>query len=120
MCYVFFGKRDRIIFQMGVLVVCLLAATNVLAQKQITCSDGVRYEIDFVQISIQYQGTTLSGTLSGLSALGARVKVEPKTLQIVATATQQWNEFLKGLVAGYNSCAITKGLRKNNFSIFRT
>jgi tetratricopeptide (TPR) repeat protein len=28
-------------------------------------------------------------------------------LQQASAATQQWNEFLKGLVSGYNSCAIT-------------
>jgi hypothetical protein len=28
-------------------------------------------------------------------------------LQQASAATRQWNEFLKGLVAGYNSCAIT-------------
>ncbi|MDE2367324.1 MAG: tetratricopeptide repeat protein, partial [Betaproteobacteria bacterium] len=59
------------------------------------------------QIAIQYQGTGLGVTLSGLSALSARLQVEPKTLQTATAATQQWNEFVKGLVVGYNSCAIT-------------
>ncbi len=95
-----------------------LSATNASAQKRVTCDDGeVHVQIDLKQIAIQYQGSSLAGTLSGLSFFGSRLTVEPKTLQIAAAATQQWNEFLKGLVTGYNSCAITKsqyneGLRR--------
>jgi len=87
---------------------CLFLISPALAQKKIQCPDGVHYEIDVNQISIQYQGTQFISTLSGLGALGARIAVEPKTLQTAAEATQQWNEFLKGLVVGYNSCVITK------------
>jgi hypothetical protein len=39
--------------------------------------------------------------------LSAHLSVEQKVLQQASAATQQWNEFLKGLVVGYNSCAIT-------------
>jgi hypothetical protein len=46
--------------------------------------------------------------LSGLSVLGTRLEVAPKKLQEAAAATQQWNEFVKGLAAGYNSCAVTQ------------
>ena len=67
-----------------------------------------RYQIDVRQIAIQYEASALSATLSGLSVLRARIAVEPKTLQTAAAATQEWNEYLKGLAVGYNSCAITK------------
>ncbi len=86
-----------------------LSATNASAQKRVTCDNGeVHVQIDLKQIAIQYQGSSLAGTLSGLSVFASRLAVEPKTLQIAAAATQQWNEFLKGLVTGYNGCAITK------------
>lgn len=77
--------------------------------RKITCPDGdVRYEIDLKDIAIQYQGSSFAATLSSLSVLGIRFKVAPRQLQEAALATQQWNEFLKGLVVGYNNCVISK------------
>ena len=64
--------------------------------------------IDVKQIAIQYDASSFAGTLSGLSVLGRRLEVAPKKLQEAAAATQQWNEFVKGLAAGYNSCAVTQ------------
>src|SRR5437867_877755 len=90
----------------GLLMVLLLPLAA--AQKWLVCPDGERFEIDIRQIAVRYEASGLSATLSGLSVLGTRATVEPKTLQTAATATQQWNEYLKGLVAGYNSCVITK------------
>ena len=46
--------------------------------------------------------------MSSLSFFGSRLGVEPKTVQKAEVATRVWNEYLKGLVVGYNSCAITK------------
>ena len=86
----------------------LLFAIPIQAQKRIDCPDGVHYEIDLSEIIIKYQATSFSATLSGLSIFRNRIGVEPKMVQKAEAATQQWNEFLKGLVAGYNSCAITK------------
>jgi tetratricopeptide (TPR) repeat protein len=45
--------------------------------------------------------------LSGLNVLKERFEVVPQKLQEAAVATQQWNELVKGLAAGYNSCVIT-------------
>ncbi len=87
------------------LVVVPLAAQ---AQRVIRCPGEEHLEIDIQQIAIQYKASGFSATLSGLSALSARLSLEPKTLQTAAAATQEWNEYVKGLVAGYNSCAITK------------
>jgi len=79
------------------------------AAKKITCApDDVRYEINVDKLAIQYQATGLEATLSGLSVLGARVDVAPKTLQQAAVATQKLNEFIKALATGYNRCAISK------------
>ena len=78
------------------------------AQKTVHCADGDHILIDVKQIAIQYDASSFAGTLSGLSALGPRLEVAPKKLQDAAAATQQWNEFVKGLAAGYNSCAVTQ------------
>ena len=74
--------------------------------KKVNCSDGDHYEITVEEIAIKYNGTRFQGTFDGLARLGAKVTVEQQTLQTAAAATQQWNEFLKGLVVGYNSCAL--------------
>ncbi|MEP6879682.1 MAG: hypothetical protein ABI865_12630, partial [Nitrosospira sp.] len=92
----------------NLLLLGMLFSTSAMAAKKISCPDGEHIEIDIKQIAIQYQGTSLGVTLNGLSALQARLNVEPKTLQTATEATQQWNEFVKGLVMGYNSCAITR------------
>ena len=87
----------------------LLFAIPIQAQKRIDCAgDGVHYEIDLSEIIIEYQAKSFSATLSSLSIFGNRIEVEPKMVQKAEAATQQWNEFLKGLVVGYNSCAVTK------------
>lgn len=83
-------------------------ATGTCAQKRITCPDGEHIEIDIHQITIQYNASSFGVTLNSLSALSAHFEVAPKNLQEAAAATQQWDELLKGLAAGYNSCAITK------------
>ena len=86
----------------------MLCAPTIAAQKRIDCSDGIRYEIDLRELAIEYQVHSFSATLSSFSILGSRLGVEPKTVQKAEAATQVWNEYLKGLVVGYNSCAITK------------
>src|SRR5262245_56557531 len=94
-----------------ILVFVLVVAswsTPLLAQQRITCPDKTqRITIDLKRVQIQYNASSFAGTLASLGALSARVSVEQKVLQQASAATQQWNEFLKGLVAGYNSCAIT-------------
>ncbi len=92
----------------AVILLGLASVTRAVAQKRIPCPDGEHIEIDVRQISIQYGASTFAGTLGSLSALGARLEITPKRLQEVAVATQQWDEFLKGLAAGYNTCAVTR------------
>ncbi len=83
-------------------------STQAFAQQRITCPDKTqRVTIDLKQIQIEYNASGFAGTLASLGALSAHFSVDQKVLQQASAATQQWNEFLKGLVAGYNSCAIT-------------
>jgi hypothetical protein len=87
----------------------LLNAAALLAQKQHTCQNGeVHIEINVENLALRYEAKTFETTLSGLVGLGGRISVSPKTLQEAAAATQQWNELLKGLAVGYNSCAISQ------------
>src|SRR5262249_28675307 len=82
-------------------------APAALEKKKIVCRGGeTRLEVSVKELAIQYEGWSLSGTLSSLSVLGTRLAVDPKTLQQAAAATQQWNELLKGLAAGWNSCVL--------------
>ena len=89
-------------------LVALPWPTQAFAQQKITCPDKTqRVTIDLKQIQLQYNAASFAGTLASLGALSAHLSIEQKVLQQASVATQQWNEFLKGLVAGYNSCAIT-------------
>jgi hypothetical protein len=98
----------KTLYLMLFVLVGLSWSTQVFAQQRITCPDKTqRITIDLKQIQIQYSASSFAGTLASLGALSARVSVEQKALQEASAATQQWNEFLKGLVTGYNSCAIT-------------
>ncbi len=91
------------------LVLVLAGARGVLAQKKIVCPGGeTRLEVSVKELSLQYEGWSLSGTLGSLSVLGTRLSVDPKTLQQAAAATQQWNELLKGMAAGWNGCILSK------------
>ena len=79
------------------------------AEQKIPCDgDGTHNRIDLDQLTLKYQATEWDSRLAALSKLAGVLKAEPKTLQVATEATQKWNEFLKALVLGYNSCAITK------------
>ena len=86
----------------------LLASGRAAAEKKIPCPDGEHIEIDVKQIAIKYDASSFAGTLSSLNALSGRLEVAPKQLQEAAAATQQWNQLIVGLAAGYNSCVVTR------------
>ena len=92
----------------SLLLLFFASASRCWAQNKKSCPDGDHYEIDVKQVALQYDVSSFAGTLSALSVLGARLEVAPKKLQEASAATQQWDVFVKGLAAGYNSCAITR------------
>ena len=92
----------------GLLLLLVFTPANAQTRKTISCPDGDHIEIDVRQIAIQYDASSFAATLGGLSVFSARLEIVPKQLQEAAIATQQWDEFLKGLAAGYNSCAVTR------------
>ena len=86
----------------------LAISAGAWGQKTVHCRDGDHIQIDVREIAIKYDASSFAGTLSSLSILGARLEAAPTKLQEAAVATQQWNEFVKGLAEGYNSCAVTR------------
>jgi tetratricopeptide (TPR) repeat protein len=98
--------RQRALFAA---IFALLCTPFASAQKRINCPNGeTHYEIDVEKLALNYQGRSFQTTLSGLGALGAKVALQPTTLQAADVATQQWNQLLQGLAAGFNSCAVTQ------------
>jgi tetratricopeptide (TPR) repeat protein len=94
--------------RVGVWVLLTIISPFAIAQKRISCPDGIHVEINIRELSIKYDASSFAGTLSSLGALSGRFDFTPKKLQEATATTQQWDEFLKGLAAGYNSCAITR------------
>jgi TPR repeat protein len=85
-----------------------VTTTPLPGQQVINCPNGTkRLRIDLNQLSLKYQAGAFETTLHGLLGLGAKISVNSRTLQEATSATQQWNQLLQGLAAGYNSCAIS-------------
>jgi hypothetical protein len=103
-----YARRVKAGIRWATIVLTFVLSINAKAQKKISCPDGDHYEMDLQALGIQYNASSFSATLNGLGLLGGRVQIDQKKLQEAAASTQQWNEYLKGLAAGYNVCAITK------------
>ena len=76
--------------------------------KTIECDDGSRQTIDIRDFVTQYSAYSVEFE----ATMGAKAKfsgkLDPVQLQQLSESLQHANEFRKFLVAGYNSCAITK------------
>jgi len=83
------------------------------ANEKVKCPDGDHYIMPIDKITIKYHATRFESTLNGLAVLGISFSADPKSLQTAAVATQKLNEYIKALVLGYNSCAITREQYKN-------
>jgi hypothetical protein len=71
-------------------------------------SEGPRPKIDIRQFETDYTGYSISleGEITGKGKLSG--KIEPSALQKLSESLQSGQEFRKALVAGYNSCAVTR------------
>ncbi len=76
--------------------------------KTIECSDGPRRTIDIRDFVTQYSAYSaqFEATIGNKAKFAG--KIDPMRLQQLSESVQHANEFRKYLVAGYNSCAITK------------
>jgi tetratricopeptide (TPR) repeat protein len=86
----------------------LLLPTGSIARDKVKCNDGDHYLTDIKDISIKYECTQMAATINGLAVIRVRLTVDAKALQLAAVTTQKMNEYIKALVVGYNTCAITK------------
>lgn len=76
--------------------------------RTIHCDDGERQTIDYRDLQIKYSGNKISFEVEVMDKLKLLPEIDPEVLQTAYESTQNWDQFLKGLVVGYNSCAISK------------
>ena len=74
----------------------------------IHCDDGERQTIDYRDLQINYSGNKISLEIEVIDKLKLKPEIDPQVLQKTYESTQNWDQFLKGLVVGYNGCAISK------------
>jgi hypothetical protein len=77
-------------------------------QRSLDCGDGQRYSIDVRQFATQYSAYSLQLEASLNDKSKISLKLDPVQLEKLSEAMQSANEFRKYVVAGFNSCAITK------------
>lgn len=90
-------------------VVLILVGRDMLSGgREFNCEDGRRRTIDPRDFATHYSAYSLEleATVSDKAKVGT--KVAPVQLQQLSEAVQNSQEFRKYVVAGYNSCAITK------------
>lgn len=77
-------------------------------QKALDCGDGPRRAIDIRDFTTQYSAYSVELEASIGERGKLSTKLNPVQLQQASEAMQSAREFRKYVVAGYNSCAITK------------
>jgi hypothetical protein len=109
------NKRAKSISTTAICVVVLLTIFVLVGRdlwlrrsETLTCDDGTRKRIDIRDFTTQYSAYSiqLEATVAGRGRLAT--KLNPIQLQQVSEATQNAQDFRKFVVAGFNSCAITK------------
>jgi hypothetical protein len=76
--------------------------------RTIHCEDGERQTIDFRDLQLNYSGNKIFLEVEVINKLKLRPEIDPEVLQTAYESSQNWDQFLKGLVASFNSCAISK------------
>jgi len=77
-------------------------------QRCFDCGDGQRCTIDSRQFATQYSAYSFALEASVNDKAKISAKIDPVKLQKLSEATQSAREFRQYVVAGFNSCAITK------------
>jgi hypothetical protein len=92
-----------------VVVVLTFLARDVFLRRQaaIDCGDGPRRTIDIRDFTTDYSAYSYELELK-VAADTLKAKATPTQLHQLSEAVQTAREFRKYVVAGYNSCAITK------------
>ena len=108
------NKNAKVVLVVAIVAVAVLVATyfgyDLWKGRQhcFDCGDGQRCTIDTRQFATQYSAYSLEleATVKDKAKMSARVN--PVQLQKLSEATQNAPEFRQYVVAGFNSCAITK------------
>jgi hypothetical protein len=74
----------------------------------LNCDDGPRHRIDIRDFSTRYSGYSVALEATIAKKVMISAKLSPVQLQQLSEAIQNAQEFRKYVVAGFNSCAITK------------
>ncbi len=92
------------------LIVLVLGRRDMLLRLHGTfdCGDGPRRTIDIRDFATEYSAYSVELEASIADKVKVSTKLSPVQLQHLSEAMQSANEFRKYVVAGYNSCAITK------------
>jgi hypothetical protein len=107
------SKNTRIVFLAAIactaLITLVLVWNSRFSPQVQDCGDGPRTTIDTRDFQTRYSAYSveIEASISDRQKLAG--KLEPHQLQQLSEALQMANEFRKWLVAGYNSCAISKG-----------
>jgi len=94
----------------GIVIGSVLIARDLLLRQHppFDCGDGPRRTIDMRDFATEYSAYSLELGASIADKVKISTKLSPVQLQQLSEAMQSANEFRKYVVAGYNSCAITK------------
>lgn len=84
------------------------------------CDDGARRTIDIRDFTTQYSAYSLELEASVQDKIKISTKLTPVQQQQLSEALQSANEFRKFVVAGYNSCAVTKAQYSQYGARFQT
>jgi hypothetical protein len=92
------------------IVVLIIAGRDVYLRRQpeLNCGDGPRRLIDLRDFAIQNSGYSLELEANIKDKGKISTKLAPVQLQQLSEAMQNAQEFRKFVVAGYNSCAVTR------------
>jgi hypothetical protein len=94
----------------GVILVLVFVGRDIISgrSKVIACGDGSRRTIDIRDFTTKYSGYSVELEASIADKVKVSTKVNPTQLQQLSESLQSANEFRRYVVAGFNSCAITK------------
>jgi hypothetical protein len=97
-----------VIFLLFVFAILIYLRDFRLSSKTIECGDGKRQTIDIRDFTTSYSGYSLIFEATIADKAKVSGKISPVQLQQLSDSIQSMREFRKYVVAGYNSCAVSK------------
>lgn len=93
-----------------VVIIVIFVGRDLLLRRQkcFDCDDGKRCAIDIRDFTTKYSAYSVELEASIADKAEISTKLNPVQLQQLSEATQNARDFRQYVVAGYNSCAVTK------------